>query len=412
MDFGAFLQRILHCGLSVTLASVLLAPAGGSAHGTGGEQAAPTAAALGIDLYHSLAAKGGNVVFSPYSISEVIALLSEGANGETKEELLRALHWDDQAGRLSRAFQAQDLQLRHLSGQGVTLLVANGLWYQDGNPPRQAFLQTARDEFGAEVRGVDFVGNASAARREINGWIEQKTLGKISGLVPEGALNASTRLALANAVYFKGQWTHPFEAARTAPRPFFIAPGTSVMVPQMTERDRFRVSSNPTCDLLELPYHGGDLAMVILLPRARGGLSELEQSLNPSVLLQWLAALDLAKLASIHVTLPRFKMTYAVELTEALRQLGVTAAFDAHAADFSAIDGRRDLHVSTVLHKAFVDVNEEGTEAAAATFGGMSTLAVERSDEFRVDRPFIFVIRDHANGSLLFLGRVADPRAM
>jgi serpin B len=152
--------------------------------------------------------------------------------------------------------------------------------------------------------------------------------------------------------------------------------------------------------------------MVILLPRAKDGLSAVEQSLNPSSLLEWLATLDFSKQRNIHVTLPRFKMTYAVELTEALRQSGVAAAFDAREADFSGIDGKRDLHVSTVLHKAYVDVNEEGTEAAAATFGGMATLGVELSDEFKVDHPFLFLIRDNASGSILFLGRIADPRLM
>jgi serpin B len=151
--------------------------------------------------------------------------------------------------------------------------------------------------------------------------------------------------------------------------------------------------------------------MVILLPRARGGLSALERSLKPPSLSACLAALDSSKPRSIHVTLPRFKATYAAELTEALMQAGVITAFDPRAADFSAIDGRRDLHLSTVFHKAFVDVNEEGTEAAAATFGGVAILAIERSDEFRVDHPFVFLIRDAASGSILFLGRIVDPRA-
>jgi serpin B len=374
-------------------------------------QAADSGAALGIDLYHTLAAKDGNIVFSPYSISEIVALLSAGAKGETREELLAALHWSLNPDLLSQAYGAQDRHLNQPAEGNPTVLVANGLWHQQGSQPNPVFLEVAKDDYGAEVRSADFKGNASPTRHEINSWVGLKTLGKIPDLLPDGALDQGTRLALVNAVYFKGKWEHPFEARHTSYRPFFLLSGTSVSASQMSRTERHRETTGPGCDILELPYEGGRLAMVVLLPRAANGLPALEKNLTSSRLCEWLAALDFSREKSVKVTLPRFNMTYGVELTDALKQSGVTATFDAQQADFSAIDGKRDLHVSTVLHRAFIDVDEDGTEAAAATFAGVAVLAVERSQEFKADHPFLFLIRDNVSGCLLFLGRVVDPRA-
>jgi serpin B len=401
-------QRILIPGFALATAAVSSPLA--SAQDQTGQLAAQSGSSLGIGLYHSIAARPGNVVFSPYSVSEIVALLSTGAAGQTRDELLRALHWDRPPDQLPAAFASQDRILGHAAQGDVTLLVANGLWYQRNEPPVDSFLQIAKDDFGSEIRGADFVAGSSAAELEINNWVEQKTLGKITGLLPKGKLDKSTRMALVNAVYFKGKWEHPFDARGTLPRPFFILPGTSVSVTQMAVRGNFRAASDSACDFIELPYQGGELSMVILLPKERDGLPALEGSLDSVNLTVRLAALDFTSERHVHVTLPRFKMTYAVELTEALRNSGIAAAFDSSEADFSAINGRRNLFVSTVLHKAFIDVNEVGTEAAAATFGGMVALAIPVSDEFRVDHPFLFLIRDNLTGSLLFLGRVEDPR--
>jgi serpin B len=412
MRFVQSCQRILTCCPSFALGAALAAPFALAAQDKESRQAARSGEALGVDLYRSLASGEGNIVFSPYSISEMLALLSEGAGGKTKQELLKALHWDSPPDRMAQAFGAQDQQLGRTDPGEGELLVSNGLWYQKGGEPRPGFLQVARGAYGAEVRSADFIGAAPAALAEINGWVDLKTRGKIADLLPPGSLEPSTRLALVNAVYFKGKWEHPFEARRTAIRSFFISPGSSPMVPLMNETETLKAVSIAGSDILELPYLGGALSMVILLPNSNDGLSSLERSLdaNPSILLEWMASLDFAKQESIRVAIPRFKMTYSVELTQALRQSGVIAAFDPHEADFSEIDGARDLHVSTARHKAFIDVNEEGTEAAAATSVGMRTLGIIRAREFNADHPFLFLIRDNSNGSLLFLGRVVDPR--
>ncbi len=376
-------------------------------------QAAESGAALGVDLYHSLSTGGGNLVLSPLGISEILALLSSGADGRTRDELLKALHWGRPPAGLAGAFGSQDGALGRSEGAGgVVLQIANGLWYQEGDGPRQAFLDGAREDFRAEVRGADFKTGAPVARLEINAWVEQKTAGKIVDLLPERALTTKTRLALVNAVYFKGRWEHPFEARRTASLPFYVQPGTGVPTPQMSESERLRTAHEPECDLLELPYAGETLSMVILLPSQRDGLAALEKALTPPSLGVWLAALDFSTPRRIHVTLPKFKMTFSTGLVDALKSSGVAAAFSPRDADFSPINGKRDLFVSTVLHKAFIDVNEEGTEAAAATFAGVATLGIMRSGEFRADHPFLFLIRDNSTGALLFLGRFADPRPM
>jgi serpin B len=412
MKLAPLPRRPRSWGLALALAGALAAQAAPAEPVADSQRAAQSGAALGVDLYHALGAGGGNLAISPLGISEMLALLSSGADGKTRDELLKALHWDQAPGLLAGAFGAQDGLLDRSAGSTAILHVANGLWYQAGDAPRQAFLDTARDDFRAEVRAADFVTSAPVARLEINAWVEQKTAGKIADLLPEGAVNPQTRLALANAVYFKGQWEHAFEARRTSSRPFFIQPGTPVDTPQMSATEHLKMAHVPECDLLELPYLGGGLSMVVLLPRERDGLAALEKSLTPTGLGVWLAALDFSKPRNTHVTLPKFRMTYSTGLIDALKQAGVAAAFDPREADFSPMNGRRDLHVSTVLHKAFVDVNEEGTEAAAATFVGVAALGIEMSDEFRADHPFIFLIRDNTTGCLLFLGRVADPRPM
>ncbi len=396
------------------IALALLAAFAGPRGAAGAEarDAAQSGEAFGIDLYRLLSARDGNVFFSPYSISEALALLSSGADGKTRREVLDTLHWNGAPREMAGAFGAQDLQLDRAAKDGAVLSVANGVWYQRGREPLAAFLQTARQEYRGDVRVADFAADLPVSRNMINYWVRQNTGGKISELLPMGVLTIRTRLVLANAIYFKGRWERPFDASRTRPGPFFAASGQSAMAPMMTRKARFRTAGADGCDLLELPYAGGELSMVILLPQARDGLPALEQRLSAAALSQWLATLDQAGRGELDVTLPRFRTNYSADLTTPLAQLGMKAAFAEGIADFSGIDGRRDLYVSAVVHKAFVDVNEEGTEAAAATGVVMfPTLAVQVSRRFTVDHPFLFLIRDSATGSILFLGRIVDPRA-
>jgi serpin B len=392
-------------------AAALAQPRGAAGQDAPARAAAGAGAALGADLYRLFAAGDGNIVFSPYSVSEALALLSSGADGRTREELLGALHWTQGPDQMHAAFGDQDLKLQSASQGGSVLTLANSIWCQSGREPRAAFVAAARQYYRTEVRVADFAEDLPVSQHMINYWVSAKTGGKITNLVPNGALTPRTRLVIANAIYFKGQWERPFDPRHTAPLPFFAAHGLTVMAPTMERTGSFRTKGFDACELLELPYAGGKLSMVIVLPRARDGLSGVEKGLGAAGISEWLASLDLAVAQELEVTLPLFKMTYAADLASPLAQLGVSSAFR-QEADFSRINGRRDLLVSDVLHKAFVEVNEEGTEAAAATGIAVSKLAVMLPRKFAVDHPFLFLIRDTSTGSLLFLGRIVDPRAM
>jgi serpin B len=372
--------------------------------------AAQATSAFGLDLFQQLGAAKGNAVISPFSVSEALAVLSQGAAGETKSQMLHALHWTLPAGGLAAAFGARDGALNLASGGASTLASANGLWFQEGAPPLEPFLDAARGQFHAEIRPADFIHSSAAVGQEINAWVASSTDGKITGLFPAGVIRPDTRIVLANAVYFEGKWEHPFDPGRTEARPFYPAPGRTVQAPMMFESEDLKLRTLKGCDVLELPYAGGRLSMVILLPADRNGLDALERRLDEATLTTWLGMLDAGGRSSVRLFLPRFTMAFSAELTGALEAMGMAAAFR-DGADFSALNGRRNLRVSSIYHKSWVKVDEEGTQAAAATGMAMVAFAVEASQPLVVDHPFLFLIRDNPTGTLLFLGRVADPTA-
>jgi serpin B len=405
------LERGLHRCLALVIALTLAgAPRAAPAAEGPAREAAESGQALGIDLYRIFSSEDGNFFFSPYSISESLALLGTGAAGKTQAEILRTLHWTGPAEQMAGAFGDQDQQIVHASRDGLTLSVANSLWYQRGQPPRAAFLERAQSDFHVDVRVSDFAADLPVAQHMINYWVEKKTEGRISNLVPPGTLTPRTRMVLANAIYFKGLWASPFKAEETAEKPFYTADGRSVLTATMRQEASFKVAEADGCVLIELPYVGSELAMVIVLPQARDGLPSLELGLMGPTFARWMAAVDAADKVKTELLLPRFKMTYSTELTKALARLGMVTAFVERQADFSAIDGKHDLWVSGALHKAYVEVSEEGTEAAAATGFGMKSLAVVRPRLINVDHPFLFAIRDTASGTVLFLGRIVEPR--
>jgi len=364
---------------------------------------------LGIDLYRELAAKDGNIAFSPYSIAEALAFLSSGAAGATNNEILHALHWGDSPAKLAEAFGDEDRRIGNIFANTHALSIANGLWYQQGDGPRSEFIQGAQSSFGADVHACNFIQDAPGAAREINQWVSLRTQGNITELVPLGSLSPRTRLVLANAIYFKGTWATPFEHDRTSESPFYTGPRKSMPVQMMHQNEEFKAVSEPLCDLLALPYEGDAISMVVLLPRDRGGLKALEAGLNSTDLFVWLSALDFAPRGHVELSLPRFKATYSTLLNPFLEDLGIKKAFNPSEADFSGINTRRDLAVSAVVHKAYVEVNEEGTVASATTVVVMQSLAVSIPRIFKVDHPFVFLIRDNVTGGILFLGRVEDP---
>ncbi len=357
-----------------------------------------------LDLYGRLRSTPGNLFFSPFSISTALAMTYAGAGGQTAEEMGTVLHTKGIAN-LHPVYGALVASLdRGTDLGGYELRVANSLWGQKGAPIREPFLETVREHYGAGFDEVDFAGNSAAARAAINRWVAERTRDRIQDLFPSGTITDLTRLVLANAIYFKGQWATRFEPDRTADGPFHVAADRAVHVPMMHAEMTLRMTRDHEISVLEMPYRGGDLAMILLLPAAVDGLPALEASLTPERLTGWL---DAAREGKIDVIIPRFKMTTEFELKRTLSDLGMPSAFDCDRADLSAMTTEKGWCLGTVRHKAFVEVNEEGTEAAAATGVGIALTSLPPS--FVADHPFLFLIRDRVTGSILFMGRVADP---
>jgi serpin B len=292
------------------------------------------------------------------------------------------------------------------------LRVANALWAQESYKFLDSYTGPLREYYESEARNLDFIGKLEPSRQAINAWVEDRTEDKIKDLFPTGSLDSSTRLVLTNAVYFKGTWVDPFLRDETYDQPF-RSPGGELSVPMMHRSgasSRYAYAETDSLQALELPYKGGDLSMLVLLPKG-DELSGLEGALSQGLLDELYGKLSVTR---INVILPRFKFSSGYTLNTELSSLGMPTAFQYGPADFSGMDGSRDLYIGVVIHKAFVDVNEEGTEAAAATGVGMlagSAMPPEKPLEFRADHPFIFLIRDNGSGAILFMGRMEDPGA-
>ena len=351
---------------------------------------------------------GGNLFFSPYSISTALAMTYAGARGRTEKQMADVLHFSLPQERLHPAFGALEKQLNTGGKEGrYQLSVANALWGQRGYSFLMGFVDLIEENYGAGIRQADFVNETEKARGKINGWVERMTNDKIKDLIKPGVLNALTRLVLTNAIYFKGDWAIQFDKKDTRDAPFTVSPDKKVSVPLMYLKENFKYFANRKLQILELPYKAEDLSMIVLLPRRIDGLAELEQSLTLENLNTWLKGL---RKQEVIVYLPKFKITWGVfELKDILKAMGMKDAFSGKA-DFSAMTGRRDLFISNVLHKAFVEVNEEGTEAAAATAVIMEKVAMSIKPVFRADHPFVFIIKDNRSGSILFMGRVSNPK--
>ncbi len=363
-----------------------------------------------LNLYQNLKAKEGNLFLSPYSISTALAMTYAGAKGTTEQQMAKTLQFPTENGneRFHKEFGAIIRQLNAAGEKGgYELAVANALWGQNGSKFLPEFLTLVRENYGGNLQQVDFATQTEAARKTINAWVENKTKDKIKELIKPGILDSMTRLVLTNAIYFKGKWASPFKPERTKDSPFVLLDGQKVNVPTMNQTDRFGYTETNDIQALEMPYVNKDLSMVILLPKKIDGVNDLEKELTAGKLNE-LFANPLTEL-EIRVFFPRFKMTSDFELGTVLIAMGMPDAFSPQA-DFSGMTGSRDLSISHVVHKAYVDVNEEGTEAAAATAVIMSKTSMPAPlPVFRADHPFIFLIRDNQTGSILFLGRLENP---
>jgi serpin B len=425
-----------------------------------------------FDMYHKLrtsdavSENDGNLIFSPYSISTAVGMVYAGARGQTAAEIADVFHFGLPQDRLHPAYGSlvRDLNGPHRSG--YQLSVANRLWGQAGFPMHQPFLNTTRDHYGAELGRIDFISDTENSRQTINHWVEDQTNQRIKDLIPQGGVNDSTRLVLTNAIYFNGDWKHSFSKDATRDRPFAVSATEQIRAPTMSQLGRFRYADGGDFQLLELPYQGDQLSMLVVLPKAGGAaaglnlggglasggnvitltgsdtfqfasisqssnaganafspipsngfapgpvgldaLTSLEIGLTPDVLQ---AAIDKLFYRDVNVYLPKFKLESVMKLGDTLAEMGMPTAFS-DGADFLGISDIA-LKISEVRHKAFIELDEEGTEAAAATSIEMvmTTSIGEFTPPitFNADHPFHFLIRDNLTGSTLFMGRVARP---
>ncbi len=369
--------------------------------------------AFALDLYRLLAQQSGNLFYSPYSISLALAMTYAGARGQTEQQMAQAMHFNLPQADLHPAFNTLDQRLRPLDAKPVEgeeqpfqLNIANSLWGQQDYEFLTEFLDTLAANYGAGMYRVDYNQHENA-RLQINAWVEEQTRDKIKDLIQPGVLNPLTRLVLVNAIYFKGAWLNPFDKGATQPAEFNLLDGSRVSVEMMSQWDDMSYLRGEDFAVVDLAYKGSPISMLIIVPD-EGKFAEIESALTPAQLESIRSGLGMA---SVKLSMPKFKFESSFGLSQALKDLGMPDAFDPNRADFSGMTEKPELFISDVVHKAFVDVNEEGTEAAAATAVVMEVMAMPLEEaELTIDRPFLFLIHDRSNGSVLFLGRVVDPR--
>ena len=404
-----------------------------SIHGADFDPGATATNQIGVDLYRQIASGDGNLCLSPYSIQSALAMTFAGADGKTRSEMAHVLHFSNDGDTIHASFAALQQSLEEMAkktariaqdanktggpSEPITLAIANRLFAQSGYDFRDSFRALVKQYYQAPFEPLDFRTDAAGATQYINKWVAEQTHDRIRNLIPAGALNELTRLILANAIYLKAPWADEFSQAATKPQPFHVRGGAPVAVPMMEKRDRhFGYAKRDAFTAVTLPYSGGELQFLVLLPDEVNGLPTLESKLNAGMLA------ECAKLEQydVDLSLPKFKFEPpTIALGEALQSLGMKTAFDkpTGSANFDKIAPRKPddyLYISQVFHKTFIAVDEKGTEAAAATAVAMmaatARIAPSERIEVKVDRPFIYAVQHVPSGTCLFLGRVTDPR--
>jgi serpin B len=352
-----------------------------------------------VQLYHKLGVKEGNLFFSPYSVSSAMGMTYSGARGNTAKEMAGVLHFDSGLIELHSAFKSLNKALTvAVQKTGQKLNIANALVLTGGSVSGD-FKSILKDNYDAEI----FNGGLDT----INGWVKMKTEGKIGKILEE--LSPNSVCVLLNAIYFKGIWESQFQKSSTYDAPFMVSANSKVNVPLMYQKSGYKLLNENNFKAISVPYKGNGLSMVILLPNAVDGVASLEKQLTAQSLKEWIAKLDKGRVQEVKLYMPKFKLEAGYDLVSSFMNMGMKNAFSP-AADFSGMGWPKgDLWISQIKHKAFVEVNEEGTEAAAATAVEMETKSIRYDPVFRADHPFLFIIRDNQSGTILFMGRMNNP---
>lgn len=371
--------------------------------------------AFALDLYQQLKTKDGNLFYSPYSISLALAMTYAGARGETEKQMADALHFGLTQDQLHPAFNKLDIELdkrgegaQGKDDEGFRLNIVNAIWGQKDYEFLSDYLDTLAENYGAGLRILDFIEAPEESRITINDWVSDQTEGKIEDLIPQGAIDSLTRLVLTNAIYFNAAWASPFNEGATSDGVFHLINGDEITVPMMNQTTSFGYTEGSNYQAVELPYDGNELSMVILLPDS-DEFSTFESSLDFSKLQDIVGNLQHQEVA---LSMPKFEFESSFDLKNTLSDMGMPAAFSPLESNLSGMNGTGDLYITDVVHKAFVAVDEAGTEAAAATAVIVGTTSMPMEPvAVNMDRPFIFMIRDIDTGALLFVGRILDPTA-
>ncbi len=368
--------------------------------------------AFALDLYKNLKNAEGNLFYSPYSISEALAMTYGGARTETETQMASTLKFQLPQSRSHPAFNSLDLALasrgqgaQGKDGKGFRLHVVNAIWGQQGFSFLPSYLDLLSQNYGAGLRILDFIKSAEPSRQTINQWVSDQTEAKIKDLLPPGSINADTRLVLTNAIYFNAAWASQFKPEATASGKFNLLNGSQIDIPFMKHTSSYGYVKGDNYQAVELPYDGRELSMVVMMPNA-DAFRGFETGLNSNQVKGIISAI---KNQQVELWMPKFKIESEFSLKKELSAMGMPVAFS-DAADFSGMDGKKDLTIMDVVHKAFVSVDETGTEAAAATgvIVGITSIPAEPL-KVTIDRPFMFLIRDIKTGTILFIGRVVNP---
>ncbi len=354
-----------------------------------------------FDLYSEFKDKEENIFFSPYSMSVLLAMIYEGARGQTEEEMGSVLYFPEDNDTRRSDFVNIYTQINKKDKE-YTLHTANALWAHENYQFLEEYLNLIEQYYGGKATNLDFIGETEKSRETINAWVEEQTSNKIKDLIQKGDIDQMTRLVLTNAIYFKSNWVKQFDENNTWEQDFKINSEKTVKVPMMSLTENFNYAETDELQILEMPYESEELSMHILLPKA-DNLDSIEASISLEKLNEWKNNFTEQE---VYISIPKFKFETKYYMAETLKEMGMSTAFSS-GADFSGMDGTNNLFISSVIHQAFIEVNEEGTEAAAAT-GGVMVISAP-SISFYANHPFIFIIQDRESGNILFLGRVIDP---
>ncbi|UCG54613.1 MAG: serpin family protein [Dehalococcoidia bacterium] len=367
--------------------------------------------AFALDLFQKLIDRDENLFYSPYSISLALAMTYAGASGQTAQEMANTLHFYLNQDKLHSAFNWLDIELvkrgEGASGkdeEGFRLNIVNAIWGQENYRFLDAFLDVLAENYGAGLRILDFIKSTEVARNTINEWISQQTEGRIEELIPQGAIDAATRLVLTNAIYFNAAWMYPFDEENTVDRVFYLLNDDTVSIPMMNQTEFLNYVQGDNYQAVELPYDGNELSMFLLMPD-KDSFTSFEESIDSELINN---IIDELTTKQVVLSMPKFEFKSEIGLKQILAEMGMPTAFSG-MADFSGMTKGRDLFIDDVLHEAFVSVDEAGTEAAAATAVIMKLTAAEETVTMSLDHPFIFLIRDMKTDTVLFVGRVLNP---